>query len=443
MYTSFIGKHLLRLYAQKTGKEISARRFFDEVMFPLFFDDDRHLLHVGNSPFFQPPSAKDIAGGLSKSQVRLANLHQNIANDPPNMAIFVGYAAKDPSGTTSGQVTNIPITITGEDMYASWIGEALAIGVSGGFVFLLNQPDVLWTLYEGWAYYRKYLNQSPSLKANQIETWNGHWLAHCFGKNYDPGNPMYQMEPDLADNKEGQHSIASKDWVRIVFALSRKFPGQSVTIYAYSLSKTNITLGFINVLLPQVNRFFEMIDNLMHIDNEESLSSPQVEQMYETYYRFKEACKLGVIGLKAIEPAHLREYMPKPFGRGKDFSFDTHSANIYFQIYKTWIIAMLSNKTELNELAHELATALHAFEIKGGASSRGKSTDARLTEEVRTAPNLIKFIDKLSEVMDQRADDADLFRYAKDTVLKMPADLFPLFITLLRFEYTYLKTKKA
>ncbi len=78
-------------------------------------------------------------------------------------------------------------------MYASWIGEALGIGVSGGFVMLINEPEVLWSLFMGWQYYRKYLQQTPNLKDKQIETWNGHWLCHSLDKEYNPEDPFVKF----------------------------------------------------------------------------------------------------------------------------------------------------------------------------------------------------------------------------------------------------------
>lgn len=83
------------------------------------------------------------------------------------MSIFVGYAAKDMEGTTSGQISEVQTFIDRNEMYASWIGEALAIGVSGGFAILLDEPDILWQLFCGWKYYRKYLNKHPMSKTNR------------------------------------------------------------------------------------------------------------------------------------------------------------------------------------------------------------------------------------------------------------------------------------
>ncbi len=51
MYTSYIGSKFLDLYNRRTGNHYRAEEFFDKEMFPLFFDNTRHLMHVSNSPF--------------------------------------------------------------------------------------------------------------------------------------------------------------------------------------------------------------------------------------------------------------------------------------------------------------------------------------------------------------------------------------------------------
>lgn len=58
MYTSYIGKKFLKLYNEKERLNLSAKDFFNTVLFPLFFNDDRHFMHVHGSTFFQKVSEK-------------------------------------------------------------------------------------------------------------------------------------------------------------------------------------------------------------------------------------------------------------------------------------------------------------------------------------------------------------------------------------------------
>src|SRR5262245_61874920 len=114
MYTSYIGFRFLDLYNRKTANTYTAEEFFDKEMFPLFFDDARHLMHVSNSPFFQSPSDKELKqSGFTRSKLQYQKLQQKIEQtaaserEQPDASIYVGYAANGPDQTTAGQVSNI------------------------------------------------------------------------------------------------------------------------------------------------------------------------------------------------------------------------------------------------------------------------------------------------------------------------------------------------
>lgn len=468
MYTSYIGKKFLKIYRKKKNlpPEYSARHFFDEELFPLFFNDEQHLMHVGNSPFFQKPTKKAVDEHTSKSKAQLHNLHTKIEEGIPSGAIFVGYGAENKTATSSGQITSMPIAIDEHEMYASWIGQALAIGVSGGLALQFDKDDLLWSLYEGWRYYRQYLTQTPNLKDKQIETWNGHWINHVLGDYFHKDNPLAEFDPE-PEIVIGKLAIPTIDWVKIVFSLSKIFPKQTVTAYIYNLSQTNTTLGFINFHLPQVTRLIQLKGQLYNLPK--GKSNREFEKMYSTFYTLKNASKLGTIGTRALEPKNLRAFMPKSsvqYAQGKKYNFTNPKIHqktneisgefnirkekvgtryqndiINYQIFKTWIIAMLNNKKELNTLAAQVAQELINFENTSKDSSRGKTTSSRLSEDVKNSKSLREFIEKLTNLMSQHIEGATIFKKVKDSILELPSDLFPLFITLIRFEYQFKKSQ--
>lgn len=438
MYTSYIGKKFLKLYNEREGKNLSAEEFFEKEFFPLFFNNEKHLLHVGNSPFFQKPKEEDVKKYGSKSLAQYNNLKKAIDNDIPNMSISVGSEAKDTESTTSGQVSSLDLKSDKDEMYASWMGEALGIGISGGFIMLIDEPEVMWTLYSGWRYYRTYLSQTPNIKDKQIETWNGQWLYHCFQPCFDKTNPLDRLNIETSE-VQGNVAIPTQQWVKIIFALSMKFPNKTITAYSYNLSQTNITLGFINLFLPDINKLFELRDKIFIDETHSALSDDEISSL-STFYNFKSACKFGTIGLKTIEPSKLREYMPTGstlYAQGKEYKFIDEESYINYKLFKIWIIAML-NKTELLSLASDIAKALSDLEK---TESRGKTVLPSLSKEVREASNLKLFIDKITEVLNYAPANAEIFKKVVEETLKMPSDNFPLFITLIRFEYAYLKSK--
>lgn len=438
MYTSFIGKQFLKLYNTKTNSEYTAERFFEEKFFPIFFNDERHLMHVGNSPFFQKPKKEDVTKYGNKSLAQFENLKAKVREDEPNMSFFVGYAASGTQETTSGQVSSLQnLEIEPEEIYASWIGQALAVGVSGGNVFLLNEDEVLWQLYLGWPRYRKYINQTDNIKDKQIETWNGQWLNFILSEDKDK-----REFPDLPTSKVlGKLAISTISWSKILFNLSRLLPQKKIIIYAYSLSQMNTTLGFIQVFLPQFNKLLEYRHSLLGFKEFKELDNKDIEQ-FETFYNFRVACQRGNIGLNALEPKGLRQYMPKGsilYAQGKEFNFKNENDYFLYELYQNWIMATL-NKTKLLELASNLAGYL--IEMEEEKTSRGKSTISRVSQEIRESKTVKVFVDKLTEALPLMENDIKATREIVKEVLEMPSDNFPLFITLVRFEYNYLKNLK-
>lgn len=441
MYTSYIGKKFLSLYNQREGKELKAKEFFDQVLFPLFFNHDEHLMHVHGSSFFQKLSKAFMDSGKDEHILKLERLHSNIEHGKISGSTYVGYAAEDIRETTSGQLTSLGRNIESEEMYSSWIGQALAIGVSGGFVMLINRVEILWALFTGWERYREYLEQTRNLKDKQIETWNGHWLRHSFSNDYDPKDPFYEF-PIQPENVLGKLAIPTIDWSRTIFALARKYPESIITAYAYNLSQTNTTLGFINLFLPEIKHLGEMQNRLFPDVKKGILTTNELERL-KPFFNFRSACALGTIGLKALEPDKLRTYMPKgsvSYAQGKEYKFSDEASFHYYQIFKIWIIAML-NKTELAELAAKVASALLEKEkLKTASNTRGKtgaSTFSRQLLELRSLPDLIR---KLTTLMEDVQKSKDVIREAYTEILKMPQDQFPLFIALIGFEYSYQKS---
>lgn len=440
MYTSYIGEKFLRLYKEKEKKpqDYSAKHFFDEVLFPLFFDSEKHLMHVHGSTFFQAVSPKNLENGQKESIFRLNRLRDDIKNNRISGSTYVGYAAGGITATTSGQVTTLNYFPNEEEIYASWIGQGLGVGVSGGFVMLLQEDEILLSLFEGWKYYRQYLGQTPKVKDKQIETWNGQWLCHFLSDDFNINRPFDGFSVETTE-VQGNIAIPTKAWSMVIFALTKQFHGK-ITAYAYNLSQTNTTLGFINIYLPEIEYLYELKDKIFIDRAEVVLNRKQIDEL-ETFFNFKSACKMGTIGLKALEPRGLREYMPKgsiEFAQGKDFKFSNENSYQLFQLYQIWITAML-NKTELLDLASNVAKVLIDLESNQSDREKTKTTQPRTSKEVMEAKTIKDFIEGLVEIISK--ENADTFKNVVEQVLKMPSDNFPLFNTLIRFEYSYQKSK--
>lgn len=53
-------------------------------------------------------------------------------------------------------------------------------------------------LFEGWRIYREYLERMQGLRGNQINTWNGQWLAHYFSDHFIEDEPLIGFQPFAA-----------------------------------------------------------------------------------------------------------------------------------------------------------------------------------------------------------------------------------------------------
>jgi len=438
MYTSHIGRRLLGLYHQRTGEDLSARQFFEQRLYPLFYNHKRYLQWVPSSPFAQKVAAGNLVGGKSEAEVQLATLHHKIATVAPDASFVIGFPAAGVEGTTSGQVSGVGPRVGTEEIYCSWIGGALGVGVSGGLSLLLDEDDVLWALYEGWAHYRTYLDQRPTMKGNQIETWNGHWLAHAFSPEFDPDHPLDGLAIELTDTA-GTLAMPTREWVQVLFALTRHYPTRDLMAYVYSLAQTNRTIGFVPLQLRGIRKVYELTDKLfLFPEAVRSEGQRNLLRLYSVHYGFARACQLGAIGLAAIEPAKLRDYLPSAYGPAKPPSLKTEAAAIQFAFQQLWILAMLNNQ-ELYDTADRLAGALHQFATRdtGRNAGRGKRDVNQQVEQVFVKHRPL-FIEKLGDMLatvNAAAPYREVFDEAVRQVMLMPVDNFPLFIILTRFRY--------
>ena len=428
MYTAYVGRRLIDLYNEHRhdGPALSPQGFFDGVVFPVVFDDARYLFWPNNSPFAQPT----YSGKREDPAVRqeaLAETHEKISKvTQPLGHLFMGGMADGPMETTSGQVSTVGASTQPEEAYCSWVGALAGAGLKGGLSMLIDHDEVLLALLDGWFAYRSYLDQTPGLKGNQVETWNGHWLTHRFGYDYRADDPLRDLE--LPTTKST--GIKTKEWAAVLFALAGALPDKTPTVYLYSLGQTNETVGFRQLHLPEVQRLSSLHEKLFgHV---EGVSSRSLAEMYDTQYSIYKACEQGTIGLRALKPDKLRDYMPG--GKKNKIPKPTRSANKQnrYRIYQTWIVAMLNNE-ELITLTEETAQALRDHAASG---TKGRTTSKRRAEEVLKAGHRRAFLDALTAVLEEDGSRADHFNKVADQVVKMPASDFPLFATLLRLKYT-------
>lgn len=425
MITSVIGRIFLDAYNEREHTGYDAKTFFIEKYYPLFFDGNKYMQWVQNSPFVQMKSGQKVET-LSSDERRekLEELICKIQNGTKDASVAIGYSASDEKGyaTTSGQVTSLEIKVTHDEVYLSWIGASLGVGVKGGLSILFSNPLLLLSIYDGWAFYRAALDNNQKLKGNQIASWNGQWLAHRYDKRaFDAENPMSDFNPYVSD-KDASMSVAVQSWTKILINLSQNFSGQNLLGYVYSLGQTNITVGFIPFILSQIRRPIDLYIRFFGMKNWR-----QAEELYGTAFGFDRACQAGAIGLKALEPKGLKDYMEK--GKLPKYT-DNEEQTIKFHTYQTWIMAMLNNE----DLWVQSESFAHVLKEYSAGSKNAKTDRTNKVKALLGALNKKEFIRNLTDIISEVDDVSKLMETAK-LVNDMPADNVPYFLTLIRFHY--------
>ena len=428
MITSNIGKIFLDAYNEKYGTSYDARTFFLEQFYPLFFDQNKYMMTAGNSPLENPKLSWDdmIKGKKSfetpeQRKIRFEKLIKKIEESEADASIARGYASLDVAATTSGQVTDLKLPNSQEEIYASWIGDALGIGVQGGFSILFSNKEILLDIFEGWKLYRTSLNETTMLKGNQINTWNGQWLSHYYDpREYDADMPLAGYSP-YNTNKDEIINIDTQIWTKILIGISKKYRNAQILGYIYSIGQTNTTIGFIPFDLNQIRRPIHLYEKIFGMSN-----GRNAESLWGTAIGFKTACTYGAIGIKAMEPKGLRDYVYKG-KQPKAHNYD----NINYNVYIIWIYAMLNND-DLWEKSQELAELLNE-----ASSDKDKSISTKrknLVETMLNATNKKQFIAAAAEVV-SFIGKIDEFKGIVKEIHGMPTDNVPYFLTLLRFQY--------
>ncbi|KGN97700.1 hypothetical protein HQ36_05340 [Porphyromonas gingivicanis] len=441
MITSIIGKTFLKAFNEKNQSNLSAKEFFDTEYFKLFFDHPKYLQWVINSPFVQMKSGqKSHLLTPEERAEKLEALHDKVANEAPDASFALGYPASSEKkfATTSGLVTDIPITCNEEEIYCSWIGSGLGIGVEGSYSLLINEPKLLLLIYEGWKHYRDILNDPvlKLLKGNQINSWNGQWITYRLGKNYreESSNLDIRQKENIFSlkKKKNEIEINTVNWSNVFFSLTTLYPNQTLMAYIYAMGKTNTTIGFIPFYLKSATKlkdvYKQLYKNTDHFDREE----------FQALYGMDiiRACELGSIGLQALCPQNLRKFMRE----ADKAPFNTKNIDIY-KSYKTWLIAMLSrNKEEITNYTSELAKLLLRYEDEAQGRGRANLIEAKLFK----AKSKQKFIEAIIEMIED-IDDNDLeqLKTLKNEVHMMTHEEFIYFITLLKFDYFFLSKTQS
>ena len=461
MIAATIGHTFLKAYNDKTRQNLTAKEFFEKEYFEYFFNHTKYMQWVTNSPFVQMKKGQKVH--LLKNEDRmekLSDFHLKIKEGEKDASIAIGFPASEQKefATKSGSVTDIVIDVDKEDIYYSWIGGGLGIGVAGGYSIFFDQPDILLKIFEGWKIYRKFLNDNSleKLRGNQINTWNGQWLSFSYSKYYREDFDFTQLyTKGVFSVDEKVVEVNTIKWSELFFNISNRFSDQTFTGYVYSIGKTNKTLGFYPFHFDKARTLIKYY-KILFGDQAAIKDAKEYEALFGLH--IKRACELGTIGLQALEPKNLRNYFgkdanlklikpnikPKTGEANEDFKLRKDNALqkdyeniITYRTYKTWLLAMITkNKEESLEYTSEVAKALHEYR---GADKGGSTKRANLIgSELLVAKSKKYFLDAIATLIkDVDKSALETFKNLRDRVHMMSSEDFGYFIVLLKFDYAY------
>lgn len=464
MIAATIGRTFLDAWNSKNNNEYSAREFFDKEYFSLFFDHPKYMQWITNSPFVQMKKGqKPELLARDERLEKLHDLHEKIDLGLRDASIAIGFPASEEKefATTSGLVTDLNLISDAEEVYLSWIGGGLGVGVAGGYSIFFDHPQILLSLYDGWKVYRKFLNDSTldKLRGNQINTWNGQWLNFAYSSMDFEENPDfgYLLNYDIFKQDEKVIEVNTIFWTKFYFNLSESLTDKTITAYVYSLGQTNKTMGFIPFRFHQ-GRSILSIYKILFGENDALAQKKDYENLFGIH--IKRACEFGAIGLQALEPKGLREYFDK--AKMPDYSFSpiteklgesaeafeerkkkanqkNYENTISFRTYKTWLLAMITkNKQEDLHYSEEVAQALKKY--KADATKRDRAN--LLENELLKAKSKKQFIDGLASLIkDVDPELLETFKKLRDKVHLMTVEDFGYFVVLLKFDYAYQEKK--
>ena len=425
MITSVIGKIFLNAYNEEYGTNYDARTFFLEKFFPLFFDSDKKMLKAGNTSLGNPAYNKKT------NKERLNILLEKIRCGQIDSSVCLDFPSFDSTTRNSGQVSELAIPISQDDVFLSWIGNGLKVGIKSDLKrkeelsILFFDKKILLDLSEGWIHYREALDCTKNLQGNQVHLWNTYWLSLiCNSKNFDKHHPPKGICM-LESKGNGSICIKALDWIKITIDVARQRNGANVLSYISGMDKNNnfTTIGFRTFIFTNIKRPLDLYEKYFGLDD-----GRIADTLWGTAHGIKTVCTNGTIGIKAMEPEGLMGYIRR--GGIPKISKDKKTI-ININVYKIWILAMLNNE-ELWDKSQELAELLNAASIDKDKAISTKRKN--LVENVLDATNKKQFIAAATEIT-SFVTDIDKFKEIVKEIHGMPTDNVPYFLTLVRFQF--------
>jgi len=418
MYYCESAKVLLSLYNQKNNLELSMESFFYDVFVPIMFKDydGENLMHVQNSPFTSPVSKK------KSLQEKVEKFKEKIESGNYDGSILVGGPAETKFSATRSQFNDSFYNFQKDDIFESWIGNALSLMIKGGYCVSIKSQELVWMVFEGWTKYRESLNKKIKLFPNKINSWNTIYLLSKIENNMFDGFNI--------DKYISATGFETQFWPKVFFNISKIIKNEEIMMYCYQLGQQNKTIGFISVKLSDHRKIISYYKNMfgedIFIKNKD-----KIEQYFGSYYsNIERACENGFIGYKTLRPKYdvIKE------------GFEEIKTNTY----KTWIMILLKEKAEeLDKLSSDVAEYIIDFSLRDTKTMKFKNSEKRhFIEDFLNTHNKNSLIRNLATLSEEDAqNNSEIVNQMKKLALDFDHMNIKMFMDLVKIAY-YQKVSK-
>lgn len=383
------GRIFLEAYNAKHNTRYTPREFFREVYWPIFFNDEKLLLYVSNSPFVQHVKA-------GESEIlrleRLDTLDDDLTTKTHHAGTAPGYPALGVTGTTSGQVSSgigIPDGI--DEAYLSWIAAGLSVCVEGGTCILFYDADILLRIAEGWQGYRDFVNANDT-EGRQINIWNTY---HLLG--VEPG-----------EMKGGK--LSTLPWQQVAFSLAKQYPNVDQLMgIGYMFGQTNTDLGWMPFDLSAARLLRERYVELFGEETVDEAvqffgNTGKLEWVFQ---------RTGCGGVWPYEPDGAMD---------KSFKYSAKK-EILWQASIAWLSVVLGGGVETVQQSEQIAQVLRT----------ATGIHYQLHADALKASNRVKFMDIVIKIMELDIAMQELYEAVKPAVILDPTP-FSCMLSMIRLQ---------
>lgn len=288
------------------------------------------------------------------------NVEDNTYGIETSMQVFggCGVPSKTSMPTTEfNYCDNLHFTI--DERYCSFIGAFLRVNI-GSKSTVINDKDVIWTIYEGFEKYYEFIHNNDGVKDKQIPTWNGLYL-------YEKITKRNGYVDNNFDAKKGFKPINFVEFLEILSFLDNKVN----TLLFSTFEKTNKSGGYVTIDLDGVKGWFSIFKKVLK----------EIDEDFDIRTYVKLFGKEALI-YKALEMGEVTSDMLDPL---YEFKVGLQQDNIKFL---TEYLKLIMTKDE-----KDMSYALANFIID--VSSNSTKSVKNEIEAIFSSHNNIKFMESI------------------------------------------------